>query len=94
MVSPKNSAADSCGGCIRCGPSVPPARGDEFRGWRVGLSSAGVFLLPLSSALVGGVLLGGSGTRQFVGTAGGLLLGLVLAAIGAKLLRKGPKEKS
>ena len=94
MVSPKNSPADSCDGCVRCEPAVSPAGAGEQRGWRVGLAAGGAFLLPPAAALAGGLLVAGGQAAQFLGTAGGLLLGLVLAAIGAKLFRKGPKEKS
>ena len=91
MVLPQDKPDDSCGGCAGCGV---PSRRAELRGWRAGLAAAGVFLLPPAMALAAALLVGGGQGRRFAATVCGLLFGLALAAVGARVFYGGPKEPS
>lgn len=94
MPWPEDRQGDSCGGCVRCGPTAPRTTEGSLRGWRVALSAAGAFLLPPASALVGALLVGRGEGEQFLGAMGGMLLGIALAAIGARALAGDPKDHS
>lgn len=82
----------ACGGC-RCCPTGTSADGLEAQdasglaGWRLVAYAAGVFLLPIFTALVGAAVAGGNETRRFAGLALGLAGGLVVAVAGARLIR-------
>ena len=94
MGSLQDKQADSCGGCVRCEVPAQPAADGPMRGGRMALAAMGVFLLPPAAALGGALLVGGGEAGQFAGALGGLLCGAALAAGGARLLRRAPKEAS
>ena len=82
-------------GCSRCTAAAGPPAADALAGWRLVVSSAGIFLVPLVLAIAGSALvpmmwkgdLGG-----LVGGAGGLLAGLVGSVIVERLVRGSGRE--
>lgn len=62
------------------------------RGWRMVLSSAAVFLLPLALAAAGAYLAGPSAIRQVAGALIGLASGVLMAKGISALLRRYGKD--
>jgi hypothetical protein len=54
-------------------------------GWRFALASLGVFVVPLALAVAGACWFRDDPTRQLVFGGGGLLLGMALSGVTAKL---------
>ena len=55
--------------------------GRLLSGWRLGLASIGLFLVPMALAIAGAALLGGSGSAQFIGAIAGLILGVAASTV-------------
>ena len=92
MDLPQGEHADSCGGCPQCGAVAPPPAG-RLRGWRVVLAAMGVFLWPPAAALAGAMLIGTNEVGQFLGAVVGLLFGVAVALVGARLLNRLPEDR-
>jgi len=78
-----------CASCTACGSSggcSPPAGDGPFRGWSLVLISAGLFLGPVGLAIVGALLGGDRPTGQLFGAVVGLLLGMGVGIVTARLL--------
>ena len=82
----------SCSGCSHCAIGEQALQAGELTGWRLGLSTVAVFLLPWVLALAGALLGGCSGLGQFIGGTCGLLAGAVVAIVMSGVLCKSRRE--
>ena len=80
----------NCPHCARKGNPVGADEDTLLKGWRLGLASACVFLLPLIGALAGITLLNKTNAWQIAGGCAGLVAGLLLATFITKFLK--PKK--
>jgi hypothetical protein len=82
-------AAADCSACgvAGCSASSTSAR-QPLTGWRFGLVCGGAFGLPLGLAAAAAALLRSDPQQQLSAGFSGLLLGMTLAAIAARLLRR------
>lgn len=80
----------------------PAAEGDNgsapeaptLQGWRLVLSAMGVFGLPIVLAVAGAVLAWGGPAGQWLGAVTGFVVGTAIAAVGARRLYPGRKERA
>ena len=97
MSDSDRQASSGCtGGCPNCGSlrDCDAAAGGGLTGWALAGSAACMFLLPIAAAAAGAGIAGGGKTRQFVGAMIGLLAGLVVGVLAARIIGRSPKEKS
>ncbi len=85
-MTPHHSCGSSCEGCSLRPPEQDDG-GERIVGGRLVAASALVFLLPLSSAVLGAHQSGPSGLAQLTGVLLGLLAGVVLARVGLFVFR-------
>ena len=79
--------------CSQCGQADErEARPGAMSGWRLSLSAAMVFLLPLALAAAGAALCGPGATGQSLGALAGLVAGVLASVIVARLVRRTVKE--
>ncbi len=88
------SADPACpAGCPRCAETAEAtAAPTELAGWRLTLSAAGTFLLPLLLAIAGAAAaptIWAHSAAQLVGGVGGLLVGVGGAVVVGRLLGRG-----
>ena len=82
--------ASSCGGCgLQETCNGAPADDGPLRGKAMVAAAVGYFCFPLALALVGALVLDQSPSLQLIGGAGGLGLGMVIAARVARRLYRG-----
>ena len=88
---------NGCGGeCSNCSPgSATPATGSSpgpasggFKGWPLVISAAAAFLLPLVLAMTGAVIGRDNANNQVALTFAGLAIGLVIALVIHKVLKR------
>ncbi len=93
MTGGSDKRSSACGGgCSRCSTGSQRPGPGELSGWRMSLAAGGMFLGPLLLAMTGVVLFDDSPATEFVGGAGGLIVGIILAATVARFLRRPCKE--
>ena len=96
MSRPEESSKPGCpGSCPACpegGQDAPPCKEGALSGWRLAAMAVLAFLLPLALAVVGAVLGGSDEVRQLAGAAIGLAVGVAIAVIGARWIRRAAKE--
>lgn len=96
MSNQSDKSGGGCsGGCRHCSEisQCEPAPG-ALRGWALTGASACMFLLPLASAVAGAALAGPERTAQFAGAMIGLVAGLAVGVVLARLAGRPSKEKS
>ena len=77
-------ACDCCRLSERCAGASTAASG-PFRGVSLVGAALLYFLVPALLALVGAAVAGGDAVRQLIGGGGGLLLGMLVANLGARV---------
>ena len=88
----KQTGVDCSAGCGHCGVGdVCPPEG-AMSGWRLSISAAAVFLLPLVLAAGGAALCGTGGAGQFVGAMVGLIVGVVGGIVAARRIRRSSED--
>ncbi len=104
MESPKNEQPGGCPGeCPGCGASeqdeklghshdMPDQVGGGLTGWKLAAAAVGMFLLPLLAAIAGAVLAGEGNNQKFLGAVIGLAVGVFVAVLVTKVIRKKDKE--
>ena len=87
MIEQDNQSG--CGGeCSNCSPdSTTPATGG-FKGWTLVISAAAAFLLPLVLAMTGAAIGRDNPNNQVAFTFVGLAIGLVIALVIHKVLKR------
>jgi positive regulator of sigma E activity len=104
MESPKNERPGGCPGeCPGCGASerdekvghsheMPDQVEGGLTGWKLAAAAVGMFLVPLVAAIAGAVLAGEGNNRKFLGAVIGLAVGVTVAVLVTKVIRKKDKE--
>jgi membrane associated rhomboid family serine protease len=65
--------------------------GEGLSGWPLATAAFFVFVLPVGLAIVGAALIGRNPNTQLLGALAGFVVGVVLAAIVARILRRRAK---
>jgi chromate transport protein ChrA len=95
--SEKSDAASSCENCPGCGHShempgeITPG---GLSGWPLATAAFFVFVLPVGLAIVGAAVIGKDPNGQLLGALAGFAVGVVLAAVVARMLRRKQKNKT
>ncbi|MBN1942061.1 MAG: SoxR reducing system RseC family protein [Phycisphaerae bacterium] len=63
-------------------------------GWPLATAAFFVFVLPVGLAIAGAALIGRDPNRQMLGALAGFVVGVVLAGVVAKILRRRVKNKT
>ena len=83
-------STSSCGSCGLQETCQAGSAGDgPFKGASLVVAAVGYFLFPLMLALAGAVILSGSALTQFLGGAGGMLVGMIISTCVARLVCAG-----
>jgi len=88
--SDKTSRPPGCESCSKCDHSheMPCNVSGGLSGWALATAAFFVFVLPVGLAILGAILLRRDTNSQVLGALAGFVVGVLLAAIVARLLRR------
>ncbi len=94
--SDKTNGPASCEGCSGCEHShnMPCNISGGLSGWPLATAAFFVFVLPVGLAILGAILAGRDTNSQVLGALAGFVVGVLLAAVVARLLRRREKNKT
>lgn len=92
----KSAGASGCEGCSGCDHSheTPRSVSGGLCGWPLATAAFFVFVLPLVLAILGAVWVGRNPNTQLLGALAGFVVGVLLAVVVARILRRQNKNNT